>query len=195
MNLYTAIITLIVVMDPLGNVPLFLSILNKVDPKRRTAIIIRETVFAYFVLLLFLFCGKHILAGLHITEPALGIAGGIILFIISLKMIFPPHEETHERYIGEPFIVPLAIPLTAGPSTIATVLLLTTQDPTLLFNWFIAITVATLVFLLTMLGANPLRKILGEKGLTAVERLMGMLLTTVSIQMFLDGIQHYFKLG
>lgn len=195
MNIYTATITLILVMDPLGNIPIFLSVLKNIEPKRRSIVILREAFFAYLILLLFLFCGQHILTSLHITEPALGIAGGIILFLIALKMIFPPYEEQRERQVGEPFIVPLAIPLTAGPSAIATVLLLTTQEPNLLSNWFIAITIATLICTAILLCASPLRKILGEKGLLAVERLMGMILTTVSVQMFLDGINHYFKLG
>lgn len=195
MNLYTATITLILVMDPLGNIPIFLSVLKGIAPNRRSKIIVREAIFAYLILLLFLFAGQHILTGLHITEPALGIAGGIILFLIALKMIFPPHEDKREKYTGEPFIVPMAIPLTAGPSSIATVLLLTTQYPSQLFSWFGAITIATTLCTLILLSAGPLQKLLGEKGLTALERLMGMILTTVSVQMFLDGINQYFQLG
>lgn len=195
MNIYTATITLILVMDPLGNIPIFLSVLKSVEPSRRSRIILRETFIAYLVLLLFLFGGQHILTSLHITEPALGIAGGIILFLIALKMIFPPHEEQREKQIGEPFIVPLAIPLTAGPSAIATVLLLVTQEPTMLTRWFTAVSLATGVCTAILLCAGQLRKILGQKGLIAMERLMGMILTTVSVQMFLDGIDHYFKLG
>ncbi len=195
MNIYTATITLILVMDPLGNIPIFLSVLNSVEPNRRSKVILRESFFAYLILLLFLFAGQHILTGLHITESALGIAGGIILFLIALKMIFPPTEEQKEKQTGEPFIVPLAIPLTAGPSAIATVLLLTTQQPTLLASWFIAISIAIAICTAILLCANPLRRVLGQKGLIAIERLMGMILTTVSVQMFLDGINHYFKLS
>lgn len=195
MSIYTATITLLLVMDPLGNIPIFLSVLNSVEASRRSKVILRESFFAYLILLLFLFAGQHILTGLHITESALGIAGGIILFLIALKMIFPPTEEQKEKQIGEPFIVPLAIPLTAGPSAIATVLLLTTQQPTLLASWFIAISIAIVICTAILLCANPLRRVLGQKGLLALERLMGMILTTVAVQMFLDGINHYFKLS
>jgi len=195
MNIYTATITLFLVMDPLGNIPIFLSVLTCVDPSRRSLIIVREAFFAYLILLLFLFGGQHILTSLHITESALGIAGGIILFLIALKMIFPPHEDQREKQIGEPFIVPLAIPLTAGPSAIAAVLLLSTQQPDMMFSWFTAVTMATTACTAILLCAGQLRKILGQKGLVAIERLMGMILTTVSVQMFLDGIDHYFKLG
>src|SRR5579885_2910363 len=117
MTLYSATITLILVMDPLGNVPLFLSVLNNVEPKRRQRIILRETFIAFIILALFLFFGQYILEGMHISEPALQIAGGIILFLIAIRMIFP-HESLEDRgkQKEEPFIVPLAVPIIAGPS-------------------------------------------------------------------------------
>lgn len=192
MSIYNAAITLILVMDPLGNIPVFTSILNKVEPARRWRIILRESLIAFLFLTLFLFFGKYILHGLGISEPALGIAGGIILFLIALKMIFPSDQE-HERLIGEPFIVPLAIPLIAGPSTMATVLLFATQHPEKMHDWFIALMIASCIVTTTLLFSNPLRKLLGPKGLTALERLMGMILTTVAVQMFLTGIGAYLK--
>ncbi len=194
-DIYSAAITLIIVMDPLGNIPVFLTVLNNVEPHRRSWVIVREALIAYFILILFLFAGQHILSGLHVTESALGIGGGIILFLIAIKMIFPPNEEQRDKVIGEPFIVPLAIPLTAGPSAIATILLLATQEPTMLLSWLAALTIAIVLCTVVLLCAGKLRHILGQKGLVAIERLMGMILTTVSVQMFLDGINHYFKLG
>lgn len=196
MTLYSATITLILVMDPLGNVPIFLSVLNTVEPKRRARITFRETFIAFLILTAFLFGGEHILNSLNISEPALGIAGGIILFLIALKMIFPNHDQgnTRERQEGEPFIVPLAIPLIAGPSALATVLLFASQDPAQIGQYFMALAIAASICALVLSFAGQLRKILGQKGLIAIERLMGMILTTVAVQMFLSGIQTYFKL-
>lgn len=182
-------------MDPLGNVPLFLSLLSQVDVKRRITIILRESLFAFLILTVFLFGGDDILEGLHITEQALGIAGGIILFLIAIKMIFPPENNNNkpERAIGEPFIVPLAIPLIAGPSAMTTVILFASQEPEHTGKWFIALALASTISTLTLLFADQLRKLLGQKGLIAIERLMGMVLTTVAVQMFLTGLETYFK--
>jgi multiple antibiotic resistance protein len=193
MNVYTAAITSVLVMDPLGNIPVFISILNSVDPGKRQAIILRESLIAFVLLALFLFFGKYILHGLGITEPALGIAGGIILFLIALKMIFPDANPTPERQIGEPFIVPLAIPLIAGPSALATVLLFATQSPEKISQWFIALVIASLIVTGILLFSNVLRKFFGPRGLIALERLMGMILTTVAVQMFLTGVGNYFS--
>lgn len=195
MNIYTATITLILVMDPLGNIPLFLSILKNTPPKRQAWIIFRESLIAFCILTLFLFFGGHIMKGLHLTEPALNIAGGVILFIIALRMIFPhPDTPIADVVTSEPFIVPLAVPLTAGPTSMATVLLFASQDPHHMSSWFIALTIASVVFLITLLCAPFLMRILRERGLTALERLMGMILTTLAVQMFLSGINEYFQI-
>ncbi len=194
MSIYAAAMTLILVMDPIGNVPAFLAILSPVDAKRRARIVLRESFIAFIILSCFLFAGKHILHGLSITTPALGMAGGIILFLIALKMIYPPEVETQrERAIGEPFIVPLAIPLVAGPSALTTVTLLGSQESHRDWEWFIALAIAAAICTLILLFANNLRKLLGQKGLVAMERLMGMVLTTVAVQMFLNGLTTYLK--
>ncbi len=194
MTIYSASLTLFLVMDPLGNVPVFLSVLNSVEPKRRHRIILRETFIAFSILVLFLFFGQYILKGLNITEPALGIAGGIILFLIAIKMIFPKHEGQQDEVVGEPFIVPLAIPLIAGPSAMAMVVLLSTHQPNKLLGWFAALAIASIASTIILLFSTPLRSVLGKKGLYAMERLMGMVLTTIAVQMFLDGINQYFHL-
>ena len=195
MNIYSATITLILVMDPLGNIPLFLSILKAIPQKRQRKIILRESFIAFIILALFLFFGAPILKGLHLTTPALTIAGGIILFIIALRMIFPHLDNTNtERMAEEPFIVPLAIPLIAGPATLATVLLFASQSPQELGKWFLALIFASVVFVLVTLCSPLLMKILKERVLIALERLMGMILTTVAVQMFLSGISGYFYL-
>lgn len=195
MTLYTATITLILVMDPLGNIPMFLSILNFVNPQRRKQIILRETFIAFLILTAFLFFGQYILEGMQISEPALSIAGGIILFLIAIRMIFP-HEENENRIkqLSEPFIVPMAIPLIAGPSTMAMVMLLANQDPQHIGLWWLALLIASLLCAIILVFADFLRKILGDRGLTAIERLMGMILTTMAVQMFLTGIEKFFHL-
>ena len=192
MTLYSATITLILVMDPLGNVPLFLSVLNNVDPKRRQRIILRETFIAFIILAVFLFFGQYILEGMHISEPALQIAGGIILFLIAIRMIFPEHgQDDKTQLTGEPLIVPLAVPLIAGPSTMTMVMLLANQAPYDMFRWFIALTTAWFITTVILVFADSLRKILGDRGLTAIERLMGMILTTMAVQMFLSGFEQF----
>lgn len=192
-SIYTATITLIFVMDPLGNIPIFLSVLNKVEPSRRTPIILRESIFAFLILAVFLFFGEGILNNFGISEPALEISGGIILFLIALKMIFPEHNDKVDRQSGEPFIVPLAIPMVAGPSSIATVLLFTAQYPERLWQSFIALIFASSVVTIILLFSNALRKLFGQKGLVAMESLMGMILTTLAVQMFLSGVKNFFQ--
>ncbi|MFM2322327.1 MAG: marc family integral rane protein [Pseudomonadota bacterium] len=192
MNIYSAAVTLFLVMDPVGNIPIFLSLLRPVDPKRRTKIILRESLIAFAILTLFLFCGKAILRSLNISEEALGIAGGIILFLIAIKMLFPiKQNNATEQALGEPFIVPMAIPLLAGPSSIATVILFASQAPHRMGQWFIALAVASLLATLLLLVAVPLQRLLGVKIIAALERLMGMILTTIAVQMFLTGLRTY----
>lgn len=192
MSIYTAAITLILVMDPLGNVPLFLSILKKVPPKRQSWIILRETGIAFLILSLFLFFGGRLLHSLNISEPALSIAGGIILFLIALRMIFPHPDAPLDTVSGDPLIVPLAIPLIAGPTSLATVLLFASQRPNQMGDWFLALSIASLVCVIILLCSRYLMRLLKERGLIALERLMGMILTTLAVQMFLTGISQYF---
>ena len=191
MTLYTIAITLILVMDPLGNIPVFLAILRNYDTRTQTRIILRESAIAFIILGLFVFFGHYILHGLHITTPALGIAGGVILFIIALRMIFPSKQKAAREEFEEPLIVPLAVPLTAGPSAMAMVLLFVTRDPHHLWLVFLGVLIASIMFTAIMLFAPFLMKILGKRGLIAIERLMGMILTTISVQMFLAGIAQY----
>jgi MarC family membrane protein len=195
MNIYSATVTLFFVMDPLGNIPVFLSLLKQVGTQRRTQIILRENLIAFSILTLFLFCGKTILHSLNISEHALGIAGGIILFLIALKMLFPSTNRftADDNLEGEPFVVPMAIPLIAGPSAITTVILFANQAPGQMGHWFIALVLAVLASTLTLLSATPLQKLLGSKVIAALERLMGMILTTIAVQMCLTGMEIYFK--
>ena len=196
MNISSMAIALYLVLNPLGNIPVFITTLQHVEPKRRYWIIFRECIFALLILLVFLFAGHGILTGLQISESALGIAGGMILFLIAIRLIFPASSKhDKEKLHGEPFLVPLAIPLVAGPATMATLMLLATQNPGHTFDIFCALLLAWATVTLTLLASTPLSRILGVRGLTALERLMGMLLTTLAIQMFLNGIQKFFHLS
>lgn len=189
MTLASAAILLFFVMDPLGNVPLFLAALKPVDPARRLWIVARELLVAYALLVAFLFVGRPLLTVLGISEPALTIAGGIVLFLIALRMVFPAeHGSLGEHVEGEPFVVPLAVPYIAGPSALATVLLMTSREPGRHGEWLLAISLAWLASAAILLSGSRLSEFLGEKGLTAVERLMGMVLVASAVQMFLDGL-------
>jgi multiple antibiotic resistance protein len=182
-------------MDPIGNVPVFLSILKNIPVERRRKIIIRELLIALFVLLFFLFIGRFILQSLQISESSLGIAGGIMLFLIAIKMIFPCANAmtTHDEMI-EPLVVPLAIPLIAGPSAIAAVILLMAQEPNMWPEWALAVVVACFISGVILVSAETLAQKLGERALLAIERLMGILLMLVSVDLILDGIKQTFNI-
>ncbi len=195
--LASAVLTLLLVMDPIGNVPIFLSFLKDVDAKRRSWIVARESLFALLILLFFLFFGPALMELLHIGMAALYISGGVLLFIISLGMIFPhimhrnPAEEP--QFEGEPFIVPLATPMLAGPSTMATIMIFTSRKPTVLWGWVLALGLAWIFSTIILLLSQRLSRVLGPRGLLACERLMGMILTVIAVQMFLDGMSQFWK--
>ncbi len=193
MEIISAATLLFLVLDPLGNIPIFLSILDKVDAKRRTRVIIRECLLALLVLVLFLFLGNYVLQFLQLSHHALSISGSLILFLISLKMVFPVQRSAHfpDEVDGEPLLVPLAIPMIAGPSALAVVILMATREPERIWDWFIALIAAWFVSSLILLSATGLQKFLGRRGLIAMERLMGMLLVALAVQMFLNGLAAY----
>jgi len=193
MTILSAMALLILVLDPLGNVPLFLAALRNVPRRRHRVIILRELLIALVVLVLFLFGGPYILQVLQVSQSSLGIAGGIILLIIALNMIFPGSRDIFgETTTGEPFIVPLAIPLVAGPSALTTVILLMADSPEQWLSWLIALLAAWLVTGLVLLFSDFIGRVLGERGTMAVERLMGLLLATVAVDILLTGIQEIF---
>lgn len=195
MDILTATFTLFLIMDPLGNIPIFLAILKDFDKRKRIHILIRELLIALAALVIFLYLGRKILFFLGVSKETIGISGGIVLFLIAIKMIFPNSNHNQEiKTEEEPLIVPLAIPLIAGPSTFAAILLLDQGHPnqrtTILGALFIAWALTALI-----LGISPLLlKILKKRGLIAIERLMGMILITVAVEMFISGIKSYFKI-
>jgi multiple antibiotic resistance protein len=195
MKIISAVVTLLLIMDPIGNVPFFLSALKDVKEERRLKVIFRELLIAFGVMLVFLFAGKGLLDVLHVRQESISIAGGIVLFLISLRMVFPQEgiSTTEPTEEGEPFIVPLAIPFVAGPSILATILLFQRTGDLLLSELVIATFCAWLVTTLVLLLAPKIAKLLGRKGLVAMERLMGMLVVMIAVQMFVDGLSQYLK--
>ncbi|OGA46832.1 MAG: hypothetical protein A3G24_09805 [Betaproteobacteria bacterium RIFCSPLOWO2_12_FULL_62_13] len=190
----SSVVILLLVMDPLGNIPLFVSLLRPVEPARRTAIIVRECAIAFGVLLTFVFFGRTILDVLGLSDSSLNIAGGVILFLIALRMIFRrPEGVFGDTPAGEPFIVPLAIPSIAGPTAIATVMLMMSRAPERIWEWIVALTVAILVTLLSLIFAERITKLVGERGLLALERLMGLILTAIAVEMLLRGIEIFVR--
>ena len=164
--------------------------LKNVDEERHKKIILRELIIGFVVLLAFLLFGRYILILLQISETALSIAGGIVLFMIAIKMVFKGSEKIFEGNLdSEPFIVPLAVPLIAGPSAMASVMLLVAREPKRMPEWIIALVFAWFISGIILYFSDYLSKLLRKRALTAVERLMGMVLTTVAVQMLITGIR------
>ncbi|MFQ3190139.1 MAG: multiple antibiotic resistance protein [Paraglaciecola sp.] len=196
MDTWSAAITLFLIMDPLGNLPVFMSVLKTIEPKRRRIVLARELLFSLIIMFTFLFSGQVVLDFLNVRQESVSIAGGIILFLIGLRMIFPQPGGVSGLASGEePFIVPLAIPMIAGPSVLAALILLANQDHSRMMDWSMALGVAWLASATILMLSNTLHRLLGERGLIAIERLMGMILIMISIQMLLDGIGNYYSLG
>lgn len=192
MTLFSAAATLLLIMDPFGNIVMFNAILSKIPPERRRKVLVREVLIAFGVLLLFLLVGAQLLSFLGLEQSSLSLAGGILLFLIAIGMVFPnravqlgvPGDE-------EPFIVPLAIPMIAGPSGIAFLLLIVSKEPSRLPEWIIALTVASAISAAILIMGERLARLLGARGMRAAERLMGMLLILIAVQMMTDGISLY----
>jgi MarC family membrane protein len=189
-------ILILLVTDPIGNIPNFIGVLQRVPPEKRRTVVLREVAIAYGILLGFMFFGDHILGWLHLTQTSLGIAGGVILFLIALRMVFPGEAGSGpfgSHAVEEPFIVPLAVPLIAGPSALATVLLVGSQAPGRMMEWVGALTAAVGVSAVVLSFAEPIRRLLGERVTTAAERLMGLILTAIAIEMLLSGIRSFVR--
>ena len=196
MTIASAAVLLFLILDPLGNIPIFLSVLKPLPPARQRIVVARELLIALIVLMAFLWGGKYALEVMHLRQESVSIAGGIVLFLIGLRMIFPPPEGLMgELPDGEPFIVPLAIPMVAGPSGMAAVMLMGSNEPERMGAWSVALLVAWAATALILFSATYLYKWLGTRVLTAIERLMGMIVVALSVQMFLDGIAAYLKVS
>lgn len=194
MEIFATALTLFLIMDPLGNIPIFLSVLDSVPEKRRKPIIVRELLIALGLMVLFLFAGGSILHTLGLSREAVAIGGGVVMMIIAIRMIFPAPggvlpDDSDDG--GEPFIVPLAVPLVAGPSILATLILLVERNPNQIMKSLSAVVLAWSVSAVILYFSTKLYKILGSRGLKAIERLMGMILISISVQMLLNGFKSY----
>ena len=190
----SATILLILITDPIGNIPLFANALKPVAPARRPWVILREVLIAFALLLTFMFVGEGFLRVMGLSELSLQIGGGVILFLIALRMIFPPPKPEGPEELGEPLIVPLAIPAIAGPSALATVLLLVAQAPERRMEWVAALCVTMTVSAVVLVLAERIQRVVGDRFVMALERLMGLVLVALSIEMMLRGIKALVKL-
>jgi len=194
MTIASAALLLFLILDPLGNIPVFLSLLRHLPQRRQRVVLARELTIALGVLMMFLWGGKYALELMHLRQESVSIAGGIVLFLIGLRMIFPrPEGLMGEMPGGEPFIVPMAIPLVAGPSGMAAVMLMGSNEPDRLMDWSVALLIAWFATAAILFSATVLYRFLGTRVLIAIERLMGMLLVAISVQMFLDGLGAYLQ--
>ena len=193
MTTLSAALLLFLILDPLGNIPIVLSLLKPLAPKRRRLVLVRELLIALAVLMAFLWGGIHVLEAMHLRQESVSIAGGIVLFLIGIKMIFPGPGGMFGETEAEPFIVPMAIPMIAGPSAMASVMLLGSQEPARMGDWSLALALAWGATAVILFSATYLYKALGQAFLVAIERLMGMLLVAISVQMLMDGVAAWLK--
>jgi len=191
----SATILLIVITDPLGNIPLFILNMRRVRKERRIRIIVRECAVAFVVLLLFMLFGRQMLSLLRLSEETLKIAGGVILFLIAINMIFPGSgvRVGHDGIADEPFIVPIAIPLISGPSAMVTAMLIAGSNPHRMLEWIAALAITIAVTFVAFFASDKIKKVLGDQALSAIEKLMGLVLTAMSIEMLLGGVASYIK--
>lgn len=185
----SATILLLLITDPLGNIPVFVSSLRAVPNERRARVIVREVLIAFILLLTFMFVGDSFLRAMNLSQVSLQIAGAVVLFLIALRMIFPPRGEQASVPQHEPLIVPLAIPALAGPSALATVMLLVSQAPDRRLEWVGALVVTMAVCALVLLLAERLQRLVGERAISAFERLMGLVLVSISVEMLIRGLR------
>ena len=187
----SATILLLLITDPVGNIPVFANALKHVAPERRARVILREILIAFFLLLTFMFVGEGFLRVMNLSELSLQIGGGVILFLIARRMVFPPPAAEEAEILTEPLIVPLAIPAIAGPSALATVLLLVSQQPERRLDWIAALCVTMVISAVVLVSAERIQRVIGPRLVTAVERLMGLVLVSVAIEMMLRGAKTF----
>ena len=187
----SATILLLLITDPVGNIPVFANALKHVPPDRRPLVILREIVIAFVLLLTFMFVGEGFLRVMNLSELSLQIGGGVILFLIALRMVFPAQSSQVDDILTEPLIVPLAIPAIAGPSALATVLLLVSQQPEKRMEWIGALCVVMLISAVVLVSAERILRVIGNRLVMAVERLMGLVLVSVAIEMMLRGAKTF----
>jgi MarC family membrane protein len=195
----SAFILLLLVLDPFGTLPIFISVMRGVAPQRRVWVALREACVAFGVLLAFMLGGRTFLEMMRLSERSLEVAGGVILLLLSIRIIFASGRRLFDEGPmpsteggREPFLFPIAVPLLAGPSAMATVLLLASRQPAQLGEWIAALAAAVGVCAVVLLASQPLYRWLGESVVTAIEKLMGLVLCAIAVEMILAGIKRYF---
>jgi multiple antibiotic resistance protein len=189
MTLFTLTLTLFLIMNPLGNMKHFLTLLEGLKARRQFYVIAREMLIALVTMFIFSFFGEGIAAAFHLTQTAIFITSGLILFLTAIKILFSSKEDYIPKFRGEePFLVPIAIPIIASPALLATIMLFSQTEP-LVWPMIVSILIAWGISILLLLASGPILKIIGQNGLTAIERLMGMILVLVSVQRFMEGVQ------
>lgn len=201
----SAFILLLLVLDPFGTLPVYLSVLAGVAPQRRVWVALRESFIAFLILLAFMLGGDSFLRVMRLSERSLEVAGGVILLLVSIRIIFASGRQLFDAegtmpsgappLKGEPFVFPIAVPLLAGPSAMATVLLLASRQPAQLWNWVLALSAAVTVCAAMLLASQPLHKLLGDSVVAAIEKLMGLVLCAMAVEMILAGVKRYFAVG
>lgn len=187
----SATILLLLITDPLGNIPIFANALRGVPMARRPRVILREVLIAFVLLLAFMFLGDGFLRVMNLSQLSLQLAGAVVLFLIALRMVFPPPESAEEESATEPLIVPLAVPALAGPSALATVLLLVSQAPERRWEWVAALCVTMAVCAVVLVLSERIQQWVGARVLQAFERLMGLVLVAVAVEMLLRGLNNH----
>jgi MarC family membrane protein len=188
----SAFVLLVLVIDPIGNLPLVSSLLKQVERSRRARVVLRECLIAYVILVAFMFGGKGFLELIHLSESSLSIAGGVILFMTAIRMVFrSPEGVFGDALDHEPFIVPLAIPFIAGPSALATVMLMVSREPARIVTWAGALSAVMALTALVLVSGERIERLIGERTVEALKRLMGLILTAIAVQMLLGGIERF----
>ena len=188
----SATVLLLLITDPFGNIPIFANALQHVAPERRAWVILRENLIAFGLLLTFMFVGEGFLRLMGLRDTSLQLAGGVVLFLIALRMIFPPPPAQEPEFQGEPLIVPLAIPSIAGPSALATVILLVSRAPERRLEWIGALALTITICAIVLLLAERIQRLLGQRFVMAMERLMGLILVAVAVEMMVRALKALF---
>ena len=187
-------VLLFFVIDPFGLIPIYAALMSRVPLERRLPILVRELLIALLVLIVFLFAGQYLLSAMHISVPAAVVAGAELQFLIALPMIFPSIKLSMDTEgSAEPFIVPFATPLFAGPSALTLVMLIGSDTEGSWPEWLGTVLIAWLSASIVLLLGNVITARVGARGLIALERLMGMFLVAMSVEMLLSGISRYFE--
>jgi MarC family membrane protein len=190
----SGVVLLLLVCDPLGNIPIFAAALRDVPPERRRWIILRECLIATGILATFVFVGQPFLRLLGLSQTSLQIGGAVVLMLVAIRMVFPsPHGVYGQAPGGEPFIVPLAVPALAGPSALATVLLLVGSSTARTGEWLAAIGIVMAISAVVLSFADQMLRRLGESFAVALERLIGLILAAIAVEMALAGLKTFIK--